>query len=105
MAKKQSITTPAVQETPKLNTAEEITRRLADHGTTLEHINKATAHIRELSSMLYEAQDSPMGHLQDVARAVQDLMGTYADEIDECAEYFGKLVTAAGATHKSDTGK
>ncbi len=101
MAKNQPNIKPVPKETEKPLTAEEIFTQLSYQVYTIEHIYAATGHIRELSTMLYEAQDSNrLKYCNDVARAVQDLMGTYADEIDECVEYFDKLTKAASALRK-----
>jgi hypothetical protein len=100
--KKQSITLPAVKETEKLTTAEEITERLSHQIFTLEHIKRSTEHIRELSLMLDEARDGGTNgkHLQYIAMGVQNMVDVYANEIDECMEYFEKLVRVAGALRK-----
>jgi phage-related minor tail protein len=52
--------------------------------------------------MLYEAQDggTKKNRLHDIARGVQDMVDTYADEIDECTEYFNGLVRTAAALHR-----
>jgi hypothetical protein len=93
------------EEAPKrepITDPDELIRAVSGNHFTCEHIAKATGHIRELSMMLYEAQDSGQ-RCCDVSRAVQDLMGTYADEIDECAEYLFNLVKdASGIVKQSE---
>jgi hypothetical protein len=76
---------------------------ISGQGNTIWHIERATKHIRELSMMLHEAQDGGE-HCDDVARGVQDLMSTYADEIGECLEYVKNLSNDANAILKAQKG-
>lgn len=107
--------TPATEPKPKettepIITVNELIRRAASLGHAVEALKRAADHLRELSMMLYEAQDRRIStdlkgrFLSDTAQGTQILIDCQADEVEEIAEHFGKLAHEAYRLEESREG-
>ena len=100
---KTAVETPAAE---LVITIDELIRQTSGLARLAEQTKRATGHLRELSMMLYEAQDRGGSRdfdnkfLSDTAQGIQMLIDCQADDIDDIAGYVADFSKDACALNK-----